>query len=285
MFLVVSVVLATLYAREGGSGPLHAAQDAVVSVRGRVGSAGTMVGSATEAAGSALGDARASEGTLTALREQNAQLRSLVAETEEYRQEILRLRELLNMKRASGAEGPAARIIGRSGSAWDQSVTIDVGYEDGIGSGNTVLGSTGVIGQVTRAYAHTSTVRLLTDPNSGAAVIIQSSRSNAVVRGSIDGLLYLEDVEDDAIPVVGDVVLTSGLGGSYSSGLIVGTVVSVSKTASNATGRIIVSPNDDASVLEEVIVVTGVPSSTSSDAAHEELSGQGSTSSSEGSGE
>ena len=54
-------------------------------------------------------------------------------------------------------------------------------------------------------------------------------------------------------------VLTSGMGGSYERGLIVGAVVSVNKTTSNATGTIIVSPNDDASLLEEVIVVSSAP--------------------------
>ena len=86
--------------------------------------------------------------------------------------------------------------------------------------------------------------------------MIQSGRANGIVRGSLEGLLYLEDVPEDSIPVVGDVVITSGLGGSYVSGLIVGTVVSVEKTTANATGRIVVSMNDDVSQLEDVIVIT-----------------------------
>jgi len=51
------------------------------------------------------------------------------------------------------------------------------------------------------------------------------------------------------------VVITSGLGGSYQSGLIVGTVVSVGKSSAGTVGDIIVNPNDSASLLEEVIVV------------------------------
>ena len=72
-------------------------------------------------------------------------------------------------------------------------------------------------------------------------------------------MLYLEDIDEDQIPQVGDVVLTSGMGGSYERGLIVGAVVSVNKTTSNATGTIVVSPNDNASLLEEVIVVSSAP--------------------------
>ena len=193
------------------------------------------------------------------LREQNEELRRQLAEAEEYRQEANRLQGLLNMKKESGVTGPVARIVGRSSNAWDRSITIDLGSEEGVAGGMTVMGANGVIGQVSQAHAHTSTVRLLTDSNSGAAVMVQSSRADGIVRGSISGLLYLEDLDEDVIPEVGDIVVTSGLGGSYERGLVVGTIVSVNKTASDSTGDIIVDPNGDASMLEEVIVVFSAP--------------------------
>ena len=256
VLLVGSLVLVTLYSREGEAGRLHSIQNSVMSVTMPIAGLGRPLGIATNAVSTAVDDARASQETLSALREQNEQLRRMLSDTEEYRQEVERLRGLLDIKRVSGVNGPVANVIGRSTNAWDQSITIDLGKEDGIEPGMTVMGATGVIGQVARVTDHMSTVRLLTDPNSGAAVKIQSSRANAIVRGSLTGLLYLEDIEDDQIPSVGDVVITSGLGGSYSSGLIVGAISVVNKTAGNATGTIIVNPNDTASDLEVVIVVT-----------------------------
>ena len=255
VLLVASLVLVTLYGREDAQGPVHRVQNSVVSITGKVGYVGALVGSGTQVVADAAADATANNDTLTALREQNEQLRRLLSDTEEYRQEAERLRALLDMKQASGVTGKTAEVIGRSLSSWDQSITISLGSDDGIESGMTVMGSTGVIGQVTRVQPTTSTVRLLSDPNSGAAVIVQSSRANGIVRGSIDGMLYLEDIEDDKIPEVGDVIITSGLGGSYSRGLIVGSVVSVSRIAGTAGGSIVVSPNDRADMLEEVIVV------------------------------
>lgn len=183
----------------------------------------------------------------------------MLADMDEYRQEVDRLRGLLDMKQVSAVTGPIAHVIGRSTNAWDQSVTIDLGSEDGVVSGMTVMSSTGVIGQVSRASEHTSTVRLLTDPNSGAAVMVQSSRANGIVRGSLNGLLYLEDIDEDKLPVEGDVILTSGLGGSYERGLIVGAVASVGDSASSTSGRIIINPNASAEMLEEVIVVFKAP--------------------------
>ncbi len=267
VLLILSLALATLYAREGESGPIHSVQNVFTGGSTAVGSAGARLGSATDTAGDSLANLTANDGTLTALREQNEQLREMLASAEEYRQEAERLRALLDMKQVSGVTGPVAHIIGRSANAWDQSITIDLGTADGVESGMTVMGATGVIGQVSHADTNTSTVRLLTDPNSGAAVMIQSSRENGIVRGSINGLLYLEDLDEDVIPEVGDVVVTSGLGGSYERGLIVGAVVSVNKTASNPTGTIIVSPNDSASLLEEVIVVFKAPDVAAAEAA------------------
>ena len=277
--LVISLVLLTFYAREDAQGPIHRVQDSVVSITGKVGYAGAIVGSGTQTVANAAADATANPGTLTALREQNEQLRRLLSDTEEYRQEAERLRALLDMKQASGVRGKTAEVIGRSLSAWDQSITIGLGSEDGVESGMTVMGSTGVVGQVTRVNPTTATVRLLVDPNSGAAVIVQSSRANGIVRGSIDGMLYLEDIEDDKIPEVGDVIITSGLGGSYSRGLIVGSVVSVSRTPGTAGGSIVVSPNDRADMLEEVIVVMdtfrGTQTVQSSDGSDGDGQGQG----------
>ena len=256
---IIALVLAAAYDREGGEGPLHAAQTAVMGTTGPVSSVGAGVGAATQAADSALANATADPSTLEGLRQQNEELRELLAQAEEYRQEADRLRGLLDMKQVSGVTGPVARVIGSSTNAWDQSITIDLGSDDGVVSGMTVMGATGVIGQVARSTAHNSTVRLLTDPNSGAAVMVQSSRANGIVRGSLSGLLYLEDVDEDKLPVAGDVIITSGMGGSYERGLIVGAVASIGDTSSGNAGPIVVNPNANAKMLEEVIVVFKAP--------------------------
>ena len=275
---IVSLALVVVYGQEGESGPLHTAQAAVMGVTGTVSSAGAGLGAATQSADTALKNATADPTTLEGLRQQNEELRQLLAEAEEYRQEVDRLRGLLDIKQVSGVSGPVARVIGASTNAWDQSITIDLGSADGVVSGMTVMGATGVIGQVSRASEHSSTVRLLTDPNSGAAVMVQSSRANGIVRGSLSGLLYLEDIDEDQIPEVGDVILTSGLGGSYERGLIVGAVASVAEVP-GGVGDIVINPNASAKMLEEVVVVFKAPqvtvtASTTSDSDEAQTTGE-----------
>jgi rod shape-determining protein MreC len=112
-------------------------------------------------------------------------------------------------------------------------------------------------------------VRLLTDAQSGAAAMVQSSRAEGIVRGSLSGLLYLENIEADVKLSVGDVVITSGLGGSYVKGLLIGTIVRVEGNSVDGTRTVVVSPNDSTSLLEEAIVVFDVsnPNDTSSSSA------------------
>lgn len=267
LLLVVSFASATAYSREEEDGALHALQAGVQSLAAPFQFIGAGIGAAGEGAGEALDDLTADEASLTQLREQNAELRELIADAEEYRQEAERLAELLDLKTSSGIEGATGRVIGRSTDAWNQTIMLDIGSDDGVENGLTVVGATGVVGQVVSTGSSSCTVRLLTDPQSGAAALIQSSRAEGIVRGSLDGLLYLENIDADVQVSVGDVVLTSGLGGSYTRGLLIGTVVRIDGQAGDATRKIVVSPNDQASALEEAVVVfsADTASSVSSD--------------------
>lgn len=280
VLLALSLVLVAAYSREGEDGLLHDIQGAVQSAVSPLKLAGASAGAAAEDVGESLEDITASADTVTALKEQNAALIQMLAQSEEYRQEAERLQALLDLKDVYDIEGVSARVIGRSTDAWNQTVTIDVGSDDGVESGLTVMGAYGVIGQVISTGPSSSTVRLITDPQSGAAAMLQATRAEGIVRGSIDGLLYLENIEADVQVAVGDIVLTSGLGGSYTRGLLIGLVVSVEGNVGDASRRIVVSPNETASNLEEVIVVfsataKGVSSSLVQDASSEGSEGSG----------
>ncbi len=221
------VVCMAVYTHEGEGGPLHALQGTLKATLVPAETAGIQLDAAAEGAAQANDDAAASEETLTQLRERNAELTALLAQAEELRKENERLQGLVNIVGAYGVEGPTGRVVGRSTDAWNQTVTLDVGSSSGVEEGLTVIGSTGVVGQVISVAPGSCVVRLLTDPQSGAAALVQSSRAEGVVRGSLAGLLYLENTDAKAELSVGDVVLTSGLGGSYTRGLLIGTIVRI----------------------------------------------------------
>lgn len=258
VFLVVSLILVTVYFREGTSGPIHTVQNTVSGIATPFKFVGGAIGSGTGAVGAAVENATASEDTLQSLREHRQELIDEIAKLEEYRQENERLQALLDIKDTYDLETIAARVTQRNSNAWEQVVTIDKGFGDGVEVGLPVMGASGLIGQVVSVQGATCDVRLLTDPMSGVAVMLQSSRTEGIVYGSVEGLLYLKNVDADAEVQVGDVVITSGLGGSYSRGLTVGMVVKVDDVQGDSSRTIIVSSNESTGPLEEVLVVTSM---------------------------
>ena len=258
--IVASVVMMTVYGREGETGPLHTLQSAVSGAVSPLRIVGGSIESATSTVGDTVDNITADQSTLSGLREYNEQLVQQYSQMEEYKQEAQRLQKLLDLKDTYQIEGTGARVIGRSSEAWSQTVIINKGSDDGVSTGQTVMGTSGVVGQIVSTSSHTATVRLLTDPQSGAAAMVQSSRAEGILRGSLVGLLYLEDLDADAEVNVGDVVVTSGLGGSYARGLIIGTVVKVDAQQGDTSRRAVISPNDAISTLEDVLVVSSVGS-------------------------
>ncbi len=302
LLVVACVLMVVVYQREGATGPIHSVQAAIAGIVAPLQGPGEAVSSAVDDLGQAQSDGSADAETLSALKEQNAQLRNLLAQAEEYRlkaqdlENLLNLKDvydidgmgahvigrstdswnqtitldigetsgrlkaqdlenLLNLKDVYDIDGMGAHVIGRSTDSWNQTITLDIGETSGVKPGLTVMGAYGVIGQVASVSDKSCTVRLLTDPQSGVAALIQSNRAEGIVRGSLDGLLYLENVAADVSVEPGDVVLTSGLGGSYQRGLLIGSVVKVEGRAGDATRTIVVSPNDITHGYEDVIVV------------------------------
>lgn len=276
--LAVSLVCLGVYAAEGSGGPLHRVQSVCEGLAAPLQQASAPLGAAVDDAEQANADNQADEGTVAALRVQNEQLTQQLTTAEEQRLENERLRSLLNLRDTYDIQGVAARVIGRSTDAWNQDITLDAGSNQGVESGLTVMGPTGVIGQVISVSGNSCRVRLLTDPQSGAAAMVQSSRAEGIVRGSLDGLLYLENISADVNIQVGDVVLTSGLGGSYTRGLLIGTVARVEGSAGNDSRRIVVAPNGSVDLLQEALVVF----SAASDAADRTVTFSSDTASGDG---
>lgn len=260
--LVVSVVLTTVYFREGETGPLRRLRRAVLAASAPVALAGDWVTSPVRAVGEWFHGVGVSRTEVDELRRQNAELRARVAELEEARLENERLRALVEFAEASELEARGARIIGRPSTTWEGVITIDQGTDDGIAVGMPVLAQQGLLGQVVQTSARSARVRLITDQRSGVAALVQRSRAPGIVKGSIGGALTLDFVDPKTVPRRGDVVLTSGLGGVYPKGLLVGEVVNVEMRANDLHPRVELAsavPFDD---LEEVLVLVGPPPST-----------------------
>lgn len=255
VLLVVSLVLVILYSREDENGALHGMQNTVNAISSPLGSISATTGNIAATATRSVEDLTASDATMNQLRENNQRLSQMVVELEEYRQEAQRLEGMIGLSDAYGFTTVAARVTGYSADSYNQVITLDCGADAGVRPGVPVMGSTGVIGQVISTTAGTCKVRLITDPQSGVAVLLQSSREEGILYGSVGGTLYLRDVDDNVEVKEGDAVITSGLGGGYFRGLVIGTVAKVEWRAGEATRTIIVTPNNDMTNINEALVV------------------------------
>ena len=173
-----------------------------------------------------------------------------------------RLRQLLQFREKNSPSMIGAEVIGQDPSSWFKSVTINKGERDGVKKGMAVISPAGVIGQILKTAPHYATVLLLTDYNSAIDSIVQRTRAKTIVEGKGENrcqLKYLRRAEEVA---VGDVVVTSGLGGNFPKGLMVGEIKKVDKKGHGVFQFAELVPSVDLTQLEEVfVIIEPLPSS------------------------
>ena len=255
---LVSLLLLTFYVREGEAGVIHSIRSGVNTVATPVRMVGAVVAAPFNAIGNVFTNLSAPQETLSELKKQNEELTSELAQLTEAEKTAERLESLLGLQSTYNLQSTAARIIGTTGDAWSQTVTIDKGSANGFEIGMPVCNSGGVIGQIIEVSAATSTVRLINDENSGVSAMVQSTRAQGILQGQPDGTLMLSYVPADADVKVGDVIITSGLGGRFPKGLPLGTVSSVSRAANATYYTIVVRAISTAESNEEVLVITSL---------------------------
>ncbi|WP_231934292.1 rod shape-determining protein MreC [Geobacter sp. DSM 9736] len=199
---------------------------------------------------------------LVNVRQENKQLRdsvkllnSRMIAAQEALNANTRLQRLLDLRGSLDAPSIAASVIGDDGSAWYKTLLINRGEKDGIREGMPVVAAEGVVGQVAKVGAGSSRVLLMTDYASGVAAVVQRSRARGVVKGAGGGRCTLAfTVRDDDVKV-GDMVVTSGIGGVFPKGLAVGEVTMVKKGDYGIFQTIDIRPAVNLIRLEEVLVL------------------------------
>ena len=259
VLVVLSLVMFTASVREGnGPGPFTTARGAWMTITTPIRWVGGAVTAPFQGLGNIFANLTADQERLSELKAENERLVARNAELEESEQTARRLESLLGLQSLYNLQSTGARIISGSTDSWSSTVTIDKGTAAGISVGMPVTDSNGAIGQIIRCGAASSTVRLVTDENSSVSAMVQSSRAQGVLRGSVDGTLHLTLVRTDQMVEVGDTVVTSGLGGVFPKGLPLGTVISVERTSGALYYDIEVEPLSSAESFEEVLVITSL---------------------------
>jgi rod shape-determining protein MreC len=181
-----------------------------------------------------VGDSVGGIRTMRELKAENIRLREDNAKLQQWYEAALKLqaqnqsfRELLNVKADPALVFVTARIISDPGGAFVKSVLLPVGSSHNVTKGNAVMSGHGLIGRVVEAGTQSSRVLLITDLNSRIPVMVQDTRTRAILAGRNTDLLRLERLPIDSGLSVGQRIVTSGDGGQLPPDIPIGTIVDI----------------------------------------------------------
>ena len=169
-----------------------------------------------------------------------------------------RIKKLQGTNKKEKVKSLTALVIGRDSTQWSKMIFIDKGTDDGIRGNVAVVTDAGIVGHIIHSTATTSKVLLITDSRSAVDSLFQNTRVPGVSTGTGEDLCEIKFVPIDAELKVGDRVISSGLGGIFPKGRMVGTVVGVAKRKQELFQDVVVAPSVDLSRLEDVLVLLPV---------------------------
>ena len=179
------------------------------------------------------------------------QLQSLQAEN-------LQLRKLFGLQQRYSENAVVADILYGSHDPFIRKIVVDKGSSQKIQAGDAVLDDIGVIGQVTRAYPFSSEITLLTDKNQAVPVQILRTGQRAIVVGQgQESLLDLPFMPANGDIQNGDVLITSGIDGTYPAGLPVATVSKIERNTAYSFAKITCTPSAGVDRHKQVLILSG----------------------------
>ena len=195
------------------------------------------------------------------LRAQLADAQASAREGIEASEENERLRELLNLRQKhTDYVMESAKVVLWSSSNWSSSFTISKGASSGIELNDPVVTEYGaVVGQITELGANWATVSTLIDVDMSVGAYVTSSGASGMVVGEYalmrNKTAKLTFLADGAQIFTGDEVLTSGSGGAFPAGLVIGTLTNVQTEAGGQIEYGIVDPQCDLDSLVQVFII------------------------------
>lgn len=193
------------------------------------------------------------------LAEINRKLMSEISAFREVALENERLHKLVKFSEALGGESITAQVIAQDVLPEWRTIRINKGRNSGIEKGMAVVTHEGIVGRIIRSDRNYSDILTLLDSSSNIAALVQRNRSRGVIEGYTENLLRLKHIRRTDDVRVGDIVVSSGIGGIFPKGLVVGSVINVKKKNYGITQTVEVYPSVDFSKLEEVMVLKTVP--------------------------
>ena len=195
------------------------------------------------------------------LREQLAAAQAEARAGQEALEENERLRQLLAFsQRHTDYDLESAKVVSFSASNWSALITISKGDESGIEVGDSVITESGsLVGQVIEVGSGWSTVRTIIDVDMNVGGYVSNSGATGMVVGEYtlmqEGHVKLSYLAEGVSLFEGDTVLTSGKGGAFPSGLVIGSVAEVRSDAGGQETYGVIQPACDLANMVQVFII------------------------------
>lgn len=154
----------------------------------------------------------------------------------------------------------SAKVISRNNNDTFATFTIDKGTVDGIEVYDPIITAEGLVGYICDAYSTQSTVMTILNPKINISAIDNHSRDTGTVTGdaelSLDGLTKMIYIPSDNTISSGNFIVTSGDGGIFPGGLIIGTVTEIKTSMNKISCEAKIQPIVDFSEISDVMVIT-----------------------------
>ncbi len=207
-----------------------------------------------------VGDMRQYKERNLELTDEVEKLQQQVREMESYKVENNRLRALLELKsNEAGHDMVGCEVIGKDPGNWFNVFKIDKGSNHGIKKDDVVVTNNGLVGHVMEVGSTWAKVISIIDTDSSVGAIVSRTQDIAIIDGEMnladEGKCKLNYVTNDTSLVVGDTVETSGLGGIYPKGILIGTVSEIKSDALGYSQYAIIDTAVDFERIREVMVI------------------------------
>ncbi|MBU8933567.1 MAG: rod shape-determining protein MreC [candidate division Zixibacteria bacterium] len=178
-----------------------------------------------------------------------------LSQLEEVLRDNQRLRTALGFEQSPGYRLIPTEVISVFGYKTPVAAIVNRGDFDGLEPNLPVINQDGLIGRISSVTPDYATVQLLTDPANRVAARIASSREMGIVKFSTSDGMILDNFPLQGTIAVGDTILSSGLGGVYPPGMIVGTVTSVERHEDEAFCRVTLDPAANFWAIDELFIL------------------------------
>ncbi len=192
------------------------------------------------------------------LREKNSELETQLRELESIKADNAILQEYMNLtQKYADYNVIPAYVINRDVSNFSSNLVINVGKKDGVQPNMTVIADKGVVGHIISVTENTAKVQVIVDSASTVSCNISTTEQSIICKGTLENnqILRVSYIPPDAELIQGDNVYTSGLGGIYRKGILIGTIDGIITTRNVTDRYATIKPAVDFSNIDTVLVI------------------------------